>query len=292
VRRRLVVPAFAAALCLLATSCELRLVSPPGSGKVRYRDAVFTEVEKTADITYGGAARRDDGIRQSLELDTYEPVGDDVTKRPVLILVHGGGFNTGTKESPELVDEANTFAKQGYLVASIEYRLSKVGCSSIGDECIRSIEDAWHDAQAAVRFFRRYASTYGVDTKRIAIAGTSAGAITALNVAYGADVHGGSGNPGYSGVVQAAVSLSGAAILTNPDPDEPPTLLFHGTKDDRVPYDWAKSTAVKAERAGDHLELVTWEGDGHVPYVKHRTEILTQTSNFLWWTLDLAHAAR
>jgi len=42
-----------------------------------------------------------------------------------------------------------------------------------------------------------------------------------------------------------------------------------------------------------HLDayLETWPGEGHVPYVRHRDQILTQTRNFLYWEMDLAHAA-
>jgi hypothetical protein len=39
------------------------------------------------------------------------------------------------------------------------------------------------------------------------------------------------------------------------------------------------------------VSLETWEGAGHVPYVQFRTQILSQSANFVWWTMDLAHAA-
>jgi acetyl esterase/lipase len=290
VRRRLALLALAPALAVLTTACNFHLIVPDGKAPLRYRDDVFTEVTKTSDIAYGKAADMH-GVQQILKLDIYEPAGDTVTERPVMIYVHGGSFSSLDKSSAEIADEANVLAKKGYVVASIDYRLADTGCDTIGDECIAAIADAWHDAQAAVRFFRRYATTYKIDTQRIGIGGSSAGAITALNVAYGSDVHGGSGNPGYSAKVEAAVSLSGAAIETNPDPGEPPALLFHGTADNRVPYDWAKSTTIKAQRAHLQVELQTWDGDGHVPYVKRRQEILDGTVNFLYWMLDLKNAA-
>ena len=37
--------------------------------------------------------------------------------------------------------------------------------------------------------------------------------------------------------------------------------------------------------------LTSWTGAGHVPYTAHRTEILDQTTNFLYWELDLTNAA-
>jgi acetyl esterase/lipase len=274
-----------------ASGC-LENVAPPGDGPLRYRDAVFSDVTTTSGIVYGSAVN-ESGDTQQLALDLYEPAGDTAAARPAVVWVHGGSFRTGNRTSPELVDEATTLGRQGYVSVSISYRLSSVGCASGGASvaCLAEIVDAKHDAQAAVRFLRAHAAEYRIDPDRIAIGGTSAGAITALNVAYGADDVGTSGNPGPSSQVRAAVSLSGAAILTQPDPGEPPALLFHGTADFVVPYAWAEATASTAQSEGLVGDLVSWEGDGHVPYVKHRSEILEQTSNFLWWTLDLAHAA-
>lgn len=275
-----------------ASGC-IENVAPPGDGPLRYRDPVFADVTTTSGIVYG-AAVNELGDTQQLALDLYEPAGDTAPARPAVVWIHGGSFRSGNRTSPELVDEATTLGRQGYVSVSISYRLSSVGCASGGatPACLGEIIDAKHDAQAAVRFLRAHAGDYRIDPNRIAVAGTSAGAITALNVAYGADDIGTSGNPGFSSQVRAAVSLSGAAILTQPDPDEPPALLFHGTGDVVVPYAWAEATASTAQSEGLVADLVSWEGDGHVPYVKHRDEILEKTSNFLYWTLDLEHAAQ
>ena len=292
-RRRLALFATIAACSVLATSCDLHTITPTGASPLRYRDPVFSDVTVTKAVPYG-KAQRQSGSLQTLLLDVYRPTGDTVTKRPAIVWVHGGGFRLGAgeRDSPEIVDEATTFAKAGYVGVSISYRLFQQGCAPFGSDCIDAIEAAWHDGQAAVRFLRAHAATYGIDTSRIAIAGTSAGAITAYNVAYGSDQVGHSGNPGYSSKVRAAVSLSGAAITTGPDKGEPPTLDFHGTTDDLVPYQWSTNTITDAKALGLRAERTTWEGDGHVPYGEHRTQILTETANFLYATLDLASAAR
>ena len=134
-------------------------------------------------------------------------------------------------------------------------------------------------------FLRSQATTYGIDRGRIAIAGTSAGAITAANVAF-------SSTDSPTTAVRAAVSLSGAHLLTVPNAGDAPLLLLHGTADSIVPYAWAQNTVKAATDAGVRAVLTSWQGDGHVPYAKHRTEILEQTRNFLYAHLDLAHAAR
>jgi acetyl esterase/lipase len=289
VRHRLLAVVAVAVLALVASACELRLTEPPGDSPLRYRDQIFSAVTVTNGITYGSAVSQT-GITQTLQLDMYRPTGDTVTGRPAIIWVHGGSFKFGSRTSPEIVDQANTFTKLGYVNLSISYRLSTNGCTVVTAECLEAIIDAREDAQAAVRFLRANSATYGVDPDRIAIAGTSAGAITALNVAYGSETPGDSGTPGVSSTVRSAVSLSGARILTQSDAGEPPVLLFHGTADPLVPFSSAQSTVDTAHAAGLTAEMTVWEGEGHVPYGAHRTEILDQTRNFLYWVMDLPHA--
>lgn len=266
---------------------------PPGVAPMRYRDAIFENVTTTSDVIYGSAVDQQ-GQTVSLTLDIYEPTGDSVTRRPAVVWVHGGSFASGSKTSPELIDQSVTLAKKGYVNASIEYRLSTGGCSAAAatTSCVTAIQHAMHDAQAAVRFLRANATLYGIDEERIAIGGTSAGAITALNVAFNTEDVGESGNPGYSSFVRAAVSLSGAKILGTANSGEASIYMFHGTSDGLVPYAWATSTLNEAKAAGVHAYLTTWPNAGHVPYVEHRSEILDQTANFLFWELDLTHAAR
>ncbi|MEZ5143209.1 MAG: alpha/beta hydrolase [Acidimicrobiales bacterium] len=268
------------------------LFPPPGPAPLRYRDAVFTSVAKTGNVVYATPVSRRTGSPVALGLDVYEPEGDTAARRPVIVWVHGGSFTSGNKSSPEIVDQATTFAKKGYVNVSIDYRLSATGCAAVAPtfECIYAIIDAKHDAQAAVRWLRANAATYRIDPDRIAIDGSSAGAITALNVGYDATETDQSVNPGWPSDVRAAVSLSGARLLGQLDPSDAPSLLFHGTSDVVVPYAWAERTATDAKAAGLVSFLTSWPGNGHVPYVSHRDEIIDQTTNFLWWELDLEHA--
>jgi len=258
-------------------------VAPPGAAPLRYRDAIFTNVTKSSGITYGTAVNQQ-GQNVTLTFDLYTPTGATNTRRPAVVWVHGGSFCCGDSTSPEIVDEANTFARKGYVNISINYRLTPGGCSAGGPTaaCIQAIVDSFADAQNAVRFLRANATTYGVDPNRIAIAGTSAGAIIALNVGYNSD------DP--TAAVKGAVSLSGAKLIGTAGPGDAPALLFHGTADPLVPYQWAKNTVSEAQGAGLVVYLTTWKGAGHVPYVQHRSEILDQTRNFLYAALDLAHA--
>ncbi len=285
------IAALLASTLVLLVGCK-PLVPPPGAAPLRYREEVFTTLDLSSNVEYGTAIFRSTGAPVSLRLDLYSPAGDAAPRRPAIVWVHGGSFVSGTKTAGDIVDQATTFARKGYISVSIDYRLSPTGCSAAvpTSECILAIIDAKHDAQAAVRYLRANASTYRIDPDRIAIDGSSAGAITALNVGYDAtEVGTGGSNPDQSSAVRAAVSLSGSRLMGTSDPGDAPSLLFHGTADKVVPYDWAVATVTDARAAGLEAYLTAWDGAGHVPYSSHRTEIIDQTTNFLWWTLDLAN---
>ena len=263
-------------------------IAPPGPAPLRYRDLVFPTVATTTNVTYGSAINLS-GQTVTLRLDIYEPAGDTVTARPAIVWVHGGSFCCGDKTSAEIVDEANTFARKGYFNVSINYRLEPGGCSAsaASQTCLTAIQEARDDAKTAVRFLRTNAAAYGIDPTRIAIGGSSAGAITALNVGFTS-----SEDP--PAAVAGAVSLSGAEIISGGTlgAGDAPSLLFHGTADTVVPYQWGVNTWNAANAAGLDSFLTSWSGAGHVPYAAHRTEILDQTTNFLYWELDLANAAQ
>lgn len=287
-RRRLLLPLLVA-LAVTASGCISPLLVPPGPAPLRYRDEVFTDVARANDIVYASPVSRHTGLPAAQRLDLYQPVGDTATNRPAIVWIHGGSFKAGNKTSPEIVDLANTFTRKGYVSISISYRLSPDGCAAAAAtyECVFSIVDAKHDAQAAVRWLRANAALYGIDPTRIAVGGSSAGAITALNVGYDATEPGSSGNPGWDSSVGAAMALSGARLGGTVESGDAPSLLFHGTADLAVPYAWATKTVDDARAAGLEAWLTTWEGDGHVPYLAHRTEIHDQTTNFFYWSLGL-----
>jgi acetyl esterase/lipase len=262
-RRLFLAAAIAGAVAVVVTACTPQYVVPSGAAPLRYRDKVFSQVTKTTDVTYGSAVDAR-GNTVTLKLDTYVPVGDAVTKRPAIVWVHGGGFCCGDKSSPEMIDESTVFAQKGFVTVSVDYRLEPEGCSAAGGAtpiCLTAIQEALADAETAVRWLRTNASTYGVDTTRIAIGGSSAGAITAVNAAYrGNDP----GAPADS-TVRAAVALSGAHLFGTIDANDAPVFLMHGTRDDQVPYNWAVTTVQQATAAGAPAFLTTWEGDGHTP---------------------------
>ena len=273
-----------ALFAIIAAGCDWPNIFPPGSGQVRYRDQVFSAVTVTNNVTYGSAVNLS-GQTITLQLDMYQPTGDTVTSRPAIVWVHGGSFSGGSKTSAELVDEATTFAKLGFVNVSINYRLESPGCSGSLSNCGQAIQEAWADAQTAVRFMRTNAATYGVDPNRIAIGGSSAGGITALNVGYAS-----AEDPSAS--VRAAQSISGAKLSSSAvSAGDAAALDFHCTTDPLVSYQSAVNTVNAAKAQGLDAFLESWDATCHVPYAEHRQQILDQSRNFLWWEMNLAHAA-
>jgi acetyl esterase/lipase len=266
---------------------------PPGNSPLRYRDQVFTSDTVIRDLQYGSAPDQTTGNPVALKLDLYQPAGDTLTKRPVLVWVHGGGFSGGDKGSGPSQDLANIFAKNGYVTVSINYRLIPNGCtgSNVSSQCSIAAINAQHDAQAAIRWLRANAATYGIDATRIGIGGESAGAITATLVGVHSDDPGDSGNPGFPSTVGGFQSLSGGlpnGILAGAG--DAPGLLIHGTADPIVPHQWSADTTAALLKAGVAAFLEPLSGAGHVPYAQYHDLIVSQSDYFFYDFLDLAHA--
>jgi acetyl esterase/lipase len=276
----------------IASGCTVP--RPAGDAPLRYRDAVFTNVTVTNGIQYGSAPDLQ-GNPVALRLDLYRPAGDTQTGRPALVWVHGGGFTGGSRTNTVPVDVANTFARLGYVVVSIDYRLlAPGGCVANPSmpACAVAALEAKHDAQAAVRWLRANATTYGIDPTRIGVGGESAGGITATLVGLNSEEVGSSGNPGFPSGVRGFVSLSGGL----PDglfasAGDALGLFFHGTADAVVPSSWSAVTAARMLDAGVPAWLQQQEGAGHVPWAQYRALYLEQSNYFLYLALDLAHAA-
>lgn len=260
------------------------LAQPTCTGSGRYVDSVFACVDISNDIQYG-TGLKDWGwgnpfcldltlppynTQIQLRCDIYEPCGDTLAARPLIIAIHGGAWAAGNKADFAFFGEL--MAKKGYVVASINYRLSLPAsplCLSSEVDSIKLYRASMRgiqDSKAAVRYFRQNASVFRIDPDYIFTLGASAGAFNALGVGYlnleserpGAcgpqpqygewlgnlllpdmgSIEGNGGNPGQSSDVRAVVSLSGA--VTDPaifnGPSDPPLLVFHGDADDVVPY--------------------------------------------------------
>lgn len=156
---------------------------------LRYVDDLFTVQLTQEPAIYGTAPSitplyfgENVTFSQDLSFDFYEPDGDTLSKRPLIIMAFGGAFLGGSKRQAELVDYCEALARKGYCVASIDYRINFNVFST--NSAIRAVYRGMQDFKAAVRYFRSNATMYNVDPNHIFGGGNSAGSINAMHAAY------------------------------------------------------------------------------------------------------------
>ncbi len=244
----------------------------------RYQEEILNDVEVKSDVVYGKARGYwtrspysndpyvvtlgkgliktfKDQELHDLKLDLYFSRSDSLKVKPGVVLIHGGAFYIGSKESACEQALATSLAKKGYLVASIDYRL---GFKPTPAEIEMSGYRAIQDAHAALRFLAWHSKGIGFDPNQIYIGGTSAGAVASLNVAFMDNDERPerilenekkglvskieeSGNRYTDAFTLKAVANMWGAVsdLNIIDRDEKiPVLSIHGTNDDIVPFDY------------------------------------------------------
>lgn len=194
-----------------------------------------------------------------LDMDVYQPVTTELRRRPLLMLIHGGAFFNGNKQSIGFEEWARFFASRGYIVASINYRLGfrlrerKDGIDRAGFRAVQ-------DARAAMSYLLRHPERYPIDPSHLFVAGSSAGSITALNLAFMSDrdiptcaedlgsidavADESEGSVDFT--INAVVNMWGAVHkIEMIDTNSPSTaiLSFHGNADRVVAYGYARPFA-------------------------------------------------
>lgn len=217
----------------------------------RFQSEIFTTTDSLTNIQYGQAVNLK-GKDEKLLLDIIMPPKTDSLKyRPLLIFIHGGGFKNNSKNGSYSSMVCQSFAKRGYVTATIDYRLG-VAKDNTDKDYFEALFRAQQDGKAAIRFFRRYAEKYGIDTSQIFITGSSAGSKTCMAIGYMDEkeipkeidrekwgtLEGNSGNEGYSSKVQAVMNAWGAMPDYNwIDKGDVPLFNTAGTEDKTVPFD-------------------------------------------------------
>jgi lysophospholipase L1-like esterase len=233
---------------LIALCC---LTIDQASGQKRFLQEVFPVVDSITAVRYGEAMNIR-GQREELLLDIYRPSGRDTLKyRPLVIFIHGGGFQNNNRKGEFGTLLCKSLAGKGYVSASIDYRLG-LGKGKSERDYAEAMYRAQQDGRAAVRFFRKHAEHYGIDTTQIFITGSSAGGMTCLAMAYmdaqevpaevdtrkWGTLEGDGGNEGHSSRVQGVLNCWGAAIdMDWLSPGDAPLFNTAGTADKTVPYD-------------------------------------------------------
>lgn len=218
----------------------------------------------------------------SLTLDASVPAGKGPF--PTVIIVHGGGFTRGDKQTfvPPLFEP---LTKAGFAWFTINYRLHPQA----------QFPSNLEDVEAAIRWVKAHAQEYKVDLKRLVLMGESAGSalVSYAGVRAKADTRVAAVVPFYGvhdwalrlqqereGKVGPSVWREAFNIPKDDDPKLqqrlrevsattfikkglPPFLLIHGTADKQVNYQQSVEFQKKLRAAGNLCDLITVEGAEH-----------------------------
>lgn len=230
------------------------------------------------------------------KLDLYIPENQNDKPLPLVIWVHGGGWQKGSKNR---IDRNAFILENGFALASIDYRLTSHA----------AFPAQIHDCKAAVRWLRRNARTFGIDPDRFGIWGASAGGhlVALLGTTNGNEkLEGDLGITGVSSDVQAVCDWFGPtdlhAIATNLQKqssasndfsekpvvkligglenqnlelakmaspldyvheDVPPFLIMHGDQDELVPLSESRNLLEELQKHGVESELIVVPGAAH-----------------------------
>lgn len=210
-------------------------------------------------------------------------------KYPGIVLIHGGGFSSGTRES--YLPMAIRLAQNGFVAATVTYRLAPMF----------QFPMPLYDVKAAVRFLRANSTRFTVDPEHLAAIGVSAGATWAQMLAVTRNLPQFEGNGGYStqsSSVDCAISFYGrsdmrrayegsrnaatalpqllggdrmhaidahyrASPINWVSPDSAPILAIHGTRDQNVPFEQSVWLVERMRSMGVEAELETIAEAGH-----------------------------
>ena len=220
-----------------------------------------------------------------LPLHIFEPndhkAGD---KRPAIVFFFGGGWNGGSPKQFE--KQCAYLASRGMVAMTVEYRVaSRHGVKAVS---------CFSDAKSSIRWVRQNAQRLGIDPDRVAAGGGSAGGHLAGALGTISAFDEPTDDTSISAVPNALVLFNPVLVLApvegyrSGDPkkiaglekrmgvppqqlspyhnlgsDLPPTLILHGTADKTVPYESVEIFTEQAQKKGNPVELVSYEGQGH-----------------------------
>jgi para-nitrobenzyl esterase len=141
-----------------------------------------------------------------LQVNVWAPKGRG--PHPVLVWIYGGGNDTGASALP--VYQGDTFARDGIVFVSFNYRLGVFGFLELGEiigpEARGSGNNAIRDQLLALQWVRDNVASFGGDPRNITIAGQSSGAASVAALLS---------LPLATGFVQRAIIASGNASVAN-----------------------------------------------------------------------------
>lgn len=254
------------------------------TGCSTHNNAPATEVtpKETAYTVERGLRFSPDGWPQTLYADLYLP--EQSTPRPVVLMVHGGGWERRSREDMDWI--AEELASHGFAVLNIDYRFAPDF----------TFPAQLHDLQVARTWLNQAADRYRLDTSEVSGFGFSSGAhlVALLAVVASTDSdlnqpHGGAGTALEAVAVGGLPSdltafnsgrllrqfLSGtqqdipetyrkASPISHVSRQAPPFFLFHGTMDSLVPIRQAEAFRDTLAEHNVDTELFRMHLRGHI----------------------------
>ncbi|MFI2743286.1 alpha/beta hydrolase [Zhouia sp. PK063] len=194
---------------------------------------------------------------KKLDLDIYLNPNDKTENRPLFVFLYGGGFSGGSKNNEGEIKFAKTVAQKGYVVAVVDYRLTRknksFGCDFSAEGKRDVFKAASMDLLDALVFLKSRKTILKFDESKIILAGSSAGAETILETAYNLHQLFPELDNKYKSIHPAAVvSMAGAIIDARYITKENaiPGVFFHGDADKLVPFATAAHHYCKKEDPG------------------------------------------
>jgi predicted esterase len=180
----------------------------------------------------------------SLKLDVY--THPDIPRNsPCIIFVFGGGFIAGKRDEEFYNTYFNTLVENKYVVVSISYRLGLKGVKRLTNFSTTplktAVELAVEDLYDATKWVLKKSNRIGIDTTKIILSGSSAGAMTVLQADFEKrnNMELAKKLPEkfqYAGVI----AFAGAIVTDNGKLKykikPAPTMMFHGSSDKMVFY--------------------------------------------------------
>lgn len=236
-----------------------------------------------------------DGFK--LDMHLFLPNSKDYKgKRPTIVQFHGGSWSEGKPDW--FFSTAEAYVKQGWVVGVVEYRIK----GKQGTYPFESVKDA----KSSMRWIRKNAKKYNIDSNKIIATGNSAGGHLSLAIALIDNWNESNDNLEISAKPNIIIINSGVYDLTtnsnrwitenyeNRDivkeispnhllkKSDVKMLLIHGAKDRNCPYETAEYFYNEMRSLGNDIKLHTVKDAEHmIWYGKHSTEVSKITSEYI-----------
>jgi para-nitrobenzyl esterase len=292
---------------LLSVSCnEDNEMKSDSTNEVVVKSVATFDVITQPDVTYAKGlshqvVNSDIYTILDLQLDIYKP-DNNANKRPAIILIHGGGFNGGSRTDPNIVNLAKYFSSRGWVAFSISYRLNDDD-GTVPNEWVTYAQNnlqtneyqdlfkaypAIRDAKAAIRWIMANADLYKIDKNYITVGGGSAGAVASVTIGISepedytneipisldqtiSTIH--KEQPykihtilDFWGSGQAIDILKNIYGLDRYGSNDVPMFIAHGTNDTTVPFSSGETLRDKYIQNGVNYVFYRLEGRGHGPW--------------------------